>query len=210
MRDPYEILGVSRNATDDEIKKAYRTLSRKYHPDANVNNPNIHEIEEKFKEVQQAYDRIMKEKEQGYSSDAGSYGGFGGYEGFGQNTYHRESSEPVEYQAAANYIRNGYFKEALHVLSEIVDKKAVWYYYSALANQGVGNQVKAIEYARTACSLEPENFQYRQLLFQMENGGQWYQTRESSYSSPMDNVSGFCWRLCLINAICNCCCLRPY
>ena len=65
--DPYEVLGVSRNASDDEIKKAYRTLSRKYHPDANVNNPNAAQAEEKFKQVQAAYDQIMKEKEQGYS-----------------------------------------------------------------------------------------------------------------------------------------------
>ena len=61
MTDPYRVLGVSRNASDDEIKRAYRTLSRKYHPDANINNPNKAQAEEKFKEVQQAYDQIMKE-----------------------------------------------------------------------------------------------------------------------------------------------------
>ena len=65
MTDPYRVLGVSRNASDDEIKRAYRTLSRKYHPDANINNPNKAQAEEKFKEVQQAYDQIMKEKQQG-------------------------------------------------------------------------------------------------------------------------------------------------
>ena len=57
MSDPYRVLGVSRDASEDEIKKAYRTLSRKYHPDANVNNPNKDQAEEMFKEVQQAYDR---------------------------------------------------------------------------------------------------------------------------------------------------------
>ena len=61
MTDPYQILGVSRDASDDEIKKAYRTLSRKYHPDANINNPNKDQAEAKFKEVQQAYQQIMKE-----------------------------------------------------------------------------------------------------------------------------------------------------
>ena len=64
MTDPYQVLGVSRSASDEEIKKAYRTLSRKYHPDANVNNPNKDQAEERFKQVQQAYDLIMKEKQQ--------------------------------------------------------------------------------------------------------------------------------------------------
>ena len=65
MSDPYSVLGVSRNASDEEVKKAYRKLSRKYHPDANINNPNKEQAEAKFKEVQQAYQQIMKEKEYG-------------------------------------------------------------------------------------------------------------------------------------------------
>ena len=64
-RDPYSVLGVTRGATDREIKKAYRTLSRKYHPDANINNPNKDQAEEMFKEIQQAYQQIMKQREQG-------------------------------------------------------------------------------------------------------------------------------------------------
>ena len=83
MTDPYQILGVSRDASDDEIKKAYRTLSRKYHPDANINNPNKDQAEAKFKEVQQAYQQIMKEREYGSS---GSYGA-GGYGTGGYGTY---------------------------------------------------------------------------------------------------------------------------
>ena len=73
MMNPYQVLGISPGASDDEIKKAYRALSRKYHPDANINNPNKAQAEEKFKEVQQAYDQIMKEKQSG-GSFGGSYG----------------------------------------------------------------------------------------------------------------------------------------
>ena len=71
MYDPYAVLGLNRNATDEEIKKAYRSLSRKYHPDANINNPRKEQAEEKFKEIQQAYQQIMQEKEHG---SAGEYG----------------------------------------------------------------------------------------------------------------------------------------
>ena len=84
MRDPYDVLGVPRGASDDDIKKAYRKLSRLYHPDANVNNPNKAQAEEKFKEVQQAYQQIQQEKEGGFGSygpgsSRGGYSSGGGY-----------------------------------------------------------------------------------------------------------------------------------
>lgn len=102
MTDPYSVLGVPRSADADEIKKAYRKLSRMYHPDANVNNPNKKQAEEKFKQVQEAYDQIMHEREHGggtygggsagYDQNRGGaggagagygYDGFDGYDGFG-------------------------------------------------------------------------------------------------------------------------------
>ena len=77
--DPYAVLGVDRSATEEEIKKAYRTLSRRYHPDANVNNPNKAQAEEKFKQIQAAYQQVMKERTEGYSQ----YGSAT----YGQNAY---------------------------------------------------------------------------------------------------------------------------
>ena len=74
MTDPYRILGVSPSASDDEVKKAYRNLSRKYHPDANINNPNKDQAEARFKEVQQAYQQIMHEREYGSSGSGGPAG----------------------------------------------------------------------------------------------------------------------------------------
>ena len=89
MSDPYKVLGISRDATDDEVKQAYRKLSRKYHPDANINNPNKDKAEEMFKLVGQAYNQIMDERKNGYSGGyGGSYGsyGSGGY-GNGGSAY---------------------------------------------------------------------------------------------------------------------------
>ena len=210
MTDPYQVLGVSRGASDEEIKKAYRALSRKYHPDANVYNPNRDEAEEHFKEVQQAYDQIMKEKQQGggygygggYSSNSGGYS-YAGSHGFGQN-------ESPKMQAAANYIRNRCFKEALHVLDGISDRTARWYYYSAIANAGSGNNVTAKEHASQAVNMEPSNMEYRQLQQQLEFGGTWYQSRGGEYERPYSGSSGWCMSMLLLNLLCNCCCFRPY
>lgn len=103
--NPYDILGVSPSATDEEIKKAYRTLSRKYHPDANVGKPGEKASEEKFKQIQQAYAQIVKEREQGYRTY--------GYQNDNQTS--GGDSDTVEMQAAANFINSRRFREALNV-----------------------------------------------------------------------------------------------
>ena len=158
MLDPYSVLGVSRNATDEEIKKAYRKLSRKYHPDANINNPNKNQAEEKFKEVQQAYEQIMRERE--YGSSGGSSGGYGGYGyggfgGFGtqqrQSTY--EDEESVRRRAAANFVQSGHYQEeAMNVLNSLSQKNGEWYYISSMANMGMGNNVSAGAYSLKLCA----------------------------------------------------------
>lgn len=100
MMNPYSVLGVDPGATDEEIKKAYRALSRKYHPDANINNPNKVQAEEKFKEVQQAYEQIMRERQQGNSYQNGGY----------QNgSYGQNHGGPYGYGPEGNPFENGDF-----------------------------------------------------------------------------------------------------
>ena len=157
MSDPYKVLGIEKDASDEEIKKAYRALSKKYHPDANINNPNKEKAEEMFKLVQEAYQQIIYERQHPYSTSGGysssgsgssgsSYTG-GGYTGQsgGQfytswedffndffagaygGQYHHSYSQGMssDYErymsAAASYINNRHYNEALNVIGEYVN-----------------------------------------------------------------------------------------
>ena len=241
MTDPYSVLGVSRDADMDEIKKAYRKLSRVYHPDANINNPNKEQAEEKFKQIQEAYTRIVKEKESGsagdygqstysqngYSQSAYGQGGYGrnAYGGYQQNAYdpfgfggfgryyQQKSTDyedgPIELKAAANYINNGLYQEAMNVLNGISERGAGWYYLRSKANYGIGNHVGAVEDAEAATRLEPDNMVYRQYLANLQNGGsQWYQNAGEGFgftSQPM-NCGPCCVECLILNLCCNGCC----
>lgn len=202
MFDPYSVLGVSRDASDEEIKKAYRKLSRKYHPDANINNPNKAQAEEKFKEVQQAYEQIMKEREYGsYYGNNGNYGGFGSQTNSGY-----QDEEAVRRQAAANFIQSGHYREAMNVLSSLSQKNAQWYYLSSIANMRLGNNVNALNDIRQAVNMEPDNLQYRMLLQRMEGGGTWYQEQQNPFGGMPVDGSDYCMKLCIANMLCGLCC----
>ena len=215
MTDPYSVLGIPRDASDDEIKKAYRSLSRKYHPDANINNPNKDQAEAKFKEVQQAYQQIMHEREYGSSSgtsgDFNDFGGYGPFRGFygeyrqagNQST---EGEQDLHMRAAANFINSGHYREALNLLNGMPSRNAQWYYYSAVANSGIGNNVIALQHAREALRLEPNNFQYQLLVNRLESGGSWYQQQQSPYETTFSSGSSWCMKLCIANLVCNLCC----
>lgn len=220
VSNPYDVLGVDPSASDDEIKKAYRRLSRKYHPDANVNNPNQAQAEAKFKEIQAAYTQIMKMREQGASYD--SFGGNGyngsGYGGYSygntgynsqQSSYNYSSEEAMQMQAAANYINHQHYSEALNVLNNIKNRTAQWYYFSAIANMGMGNNVHALEHIKRAVDMEPNNQEYRMLLQRLQFSGQWYQQRGQEYGTPFDMGGNWCMKMICLNMMCNCCC-RPF
>ena len=182
MSDPYRVLGVSRDASESEIKKAYRKLSREYHPDANINSANPEAAAAKFREVQEAYNQIMDEKE-GRSS---SYG-----YGFGNNgsQYGSGSEQDTHFAAAINYINARRFQEALNVLDGIEERNARWYYLSAVANMGMGNNAVAMDYAERAASMEPGNAEYTNFHRQMQMGGGRY--TNNPFSGGYNNYSGY-------------------
>ena len=197
IEDPYKVLGVSPGASDEEIKKAYRRLAKQYHPDRNPGDP---VAAQKMQQVNAAYEQIKNpEKAQ---PNPGSQGGYGyGYDPFGgawQRTYQNNQSGDDRYQqAAAQYIRFGRYHEALNALNNCPEKNARWYYLSALANDGLGNQVTALEHIRRAVSMEPDNALYLQTLSQIENGG-------AAYRRQAGNFGGFTMRTNPFMSLCLC------
>ncbi len=203
MSDPYTILGVSRNAADDEIKKAYRALCRKYHPDTNVNKPDAEQTAEKFTQVQQAYQQIMDERKHGNFGCGTGYG-FGYGEGMAGNSAGSSDEYALHMQAAANYISTRHFREALRVLSNIPQRTAQWYYLSAVANAGVGNNFAAAEQAKTAASMEPDHPAYRNLAASLGAGTYRYDDMSDSYGGPRGRGDS-CLELCCLYIICDPC-----
>ncbi len=192
IEDPYKILGVSRDASDEEIKQAYRRLAKLYHPDR---NPGDTEAAKKMQQVNAAYEQIKNPEKTQQSAGQGSYGGYSSYDPFGsqQQSYNADDSYQ---QAAYQYIRYGRYQEAINALANAATRNARWYYLSALANDGLGNQVTALEHIRRAVSMEPSNQQYLWTLNRMENGGRAYQQQAGNYRG-FTMQGNPCMNLCL-------------
>jgi molecular chaperone DnaJ len=201
MTNPYEVLGISPSATDEEVKKAYRELSRKYHPDSYVNNPLAELAEEKFKEVQQAYEQIMKQRQTG-----GGYSSYNrGYANTNQSyNYNTDDQAGMQLQAARNYINARRFHEALNVLNGISNRNAMWYYYSSVANMGIGNNIVAVEHARQAAAMEPNNMEYVNYANQLQFRGQRYQTTGYGYGRNSYSTGDMCCDLWCADTLCEC------
>ena len=204
-QDPYKVLGVSRDASDDEIKKAYRELTKKYHPDLNPGDP---EAEKKMHEINAAYDQIKSGNAQPSYAQGGAqyqqYGGqtaYGGWNGWGDWAGQQyQQTERSEYTAAKNFIRNGMYREALNALSGVptAERDAKWYYLSAGANMYLGNRVSALENAKRAVEMEPNNQEYRLLLQQLQSGGDFYDSYTTrSYHNGIDPGKLCCTMLAL-------------
>ncbi len=199
VSDPYKVLGLSPDASDEDVKAAYRALAKKYHPDL---NPGDKRAAERMNEINAAYDQIKNPQPQdGYTAGyGGAYGSAygGGWAGAYQS---RESGERNELRAARSFIRSREFMQAVNALSgvPVSQRDGEWYYLHAIANYNMGNRVAAMDSARRACSAQPGNERYRQLLLQIQQGAQAYDAAGEGFGFRSVNTGdhSLCLPLCM-------------
>ncbi|MDD6770970.1 MAG: DnaJ domain-containing protein [Inconstantimicrobium porci] len=189
MRNPYEVLGVNENASEAEIKKAYRELAKKYHPDQYGTNPLKELAEEKMREINEAYDSLMKNP-QGSNNTYSSQ----------QNNY---SNSAYDYRQIRVLINQRRISEAEAKLTQIQTRDAEWNYLYGLVLFQKGWYDSAVNYISTACSLDPNNFEYRQTLNSIRGRNNSYE-RQYRQNNNSDDFCNLCLNLWCLDSICEC------
>ena len=195
MNDPYQILGVPETATDEEVKRAYRELARKYHPDNYHDNPLADLAQEKMKEINAAYEEITKMRSGGRSG-----GTSGGYQ---QQYSSQSSSGSSVLQQVRIAINTGNISRAEALLANYSDHNAEWNFLRGAVCYRRGWMDEAKRYYQTACQMDPGNTEYRQALEFMERGTQSaYRPDNGQFGTEMCGGNP-CLPLCCLWTLCN-------
>ena len=181
MENPYKVLGVREGASQEEIKAAYKELAKKYHPDKYVNNPLGDLAAEKMKEINEAYDFLMKNG--GGSSNAGN---------------------GASYASIRNHINSGNIGEAERMLNQINIRDAEWNYLMGVVMMRKGWYDSAYQYLLHATQMAPANMEYRNAFESISRSGNMYRNMGANRgygAGGMDTCD------CCSNLICaDCCC----
>ena len=193
MTDPYSVLGVDRNASDEEIKKAYRNLAKKYHPDNYVDSPFASMAEEKMKEINEAYDLVQKLRSGGSS---------GGYSGSYSGT---SSSGSSEYIRVRELINLGRAEEADVILENVPpsDRSAEWHFLKGCVLVKKGYYFDSQKYFETACYMDPNNAEYASALNNVRSSAGTHTYRTSQNASEC-SVCDLCSSLICLDCLCEC------
>lgn len=192
MKNPYEVLGINENASKDEIKKAYRQLAKKYHPDQYGNNPLKDLAEDKMRDINEAYDYLMKS---------------GSNSNYGNNSYNNNDSnysgeDSGLYKSIEVDINNGDLRSAEQKLAECRSRDAEWNYLMGILNLRKGWYNDAFNNLNTACSLDPNNFKYREALNRLQNMNNTYRQPYYNTRRQDSDICNICATLYCLDCLC--------
>lgn len=187
MKDPYEILGVSKNATQEEIKTAYRKLAKQYHPDRYVGNPLADLAAEKFKEINEAYETLTGER--GANSSNSGYNSTGSAGVFAQ---------------VRNLISINSLDEAERILDSCQTRTAEWFFLKGSIYIRRGWHDQGVNFIRQAVNMDPSNAEYRRTLNSIEFQRQQYRTYGSGMTTDSSQMCNCCSNLICADCCCEC------
>lgn len=199
VNNPYEVLGVTPDATDEQIKTAYRNLAKKYHPDKYVNSPLKDVADEKMKEINEAYDTIVEMRKNQTSSSAGA--------GQSYNSYNANQN-PI-FNRVRSYIMAGNLEGAEQMLDGVseFDRNAEWYFLKGMIYTRKGWSEQAFQHLQRAVKLDPTNPEYNAAYNNMLNSRRY--GASAGYDQPNNTYGCNCLDMCIgtlcLNACCNCC-----
>ena len=191
--DPYSVLGLTPDASDEEVKRAYRALAKKYHPDM---NPGDQHAAEMMNRINAAYDQIknpqprVNTQQRSYREDP-----FAGWyrQGY-QDAW--PGADPME--SARRYIFVQEYERALRELNTVPESQrtAQWYYLAAVANTNLGNRVLGYEQITRACAMDPANAEYAAARDQIGRSGTVYHNRQTGFGFEHVDLSRACCGVC--------------
>lgn len=204
MRNPYEIIGVKEGASKEEIKKAYREMAKKYHPDQYGNNPLKDLAEEKMRELNEAYEYLMKNaSDGGYSRGGSSYST--NNTGYSSNDYNSGYNASTVYNTIRMDIQRGNFRSAEQNLNSLTARDAEWNFLMGIVHMKKGWHDSAYNYLSTACNMSPANMEYREALNRLNNRNNNYRQNYYGGRGGRDNdMCDICLKLWCLDTFCEC------
>lgn len=190
MTDAYKVLGVDPTASDEEIKRAYRELAKKYHPDNYVNNPLKDLADEKMKEINEAYDKIVNERKSS----------------FGGGSYSSNTSSSTSFSEVRQHIINGNYFEADNLLNSThsASRNAEWNYLKGCIAMKREFYTQAYSYLQRACMMDPSNAEYQTVFSQLQNTQNAYGGFNTSRRGGECSSCDICTGLLCADCCCEC------
>lgn len=197
MKNPYEVLGVKENASQDEIKRAYRELVKQYHPDKYVDNPLKDLAEEKLREINEAYDTLSKKSN--FNNSSSNYGNTSSNYGGSSNSYNDPNLQSVRLD-----INRGNIGGAEGKLNAITNRTAEWNFLMGVVHLRKGWYDSANNLINTACRMDPNNFEYRQMLNQLNHTQNTYRSNYYGQRNSSNDICSICFKIWALDTCCEC------